>query len=468
MWGSIDPGPKASRRTENRLDRLAQGSIGEGMDTSDRQLTDIIRDRRGRLTVIGQGYVGFPLAIAFASAGFTVTGVDTDPDRVAALNLGRPPTPDVQVATLEALLADGRYTATSDFSVLEQSDVVIICVPTPLRKSREPDISFVVAAGEAVAARFRPGQLVVLESTSYPGTTEEILLPMFEQKNARAGIDLFLAFSPERIDPGNSTFRVGDIPKVVGGITPTCTRLAALLYRQIVPRVVTVSSARVAELAKLYENIFRNVNIALANEFAVMCRRLGVDTREVIEAAATKPFGFMRFNPGPGIGGHCIPVDPLYLSWRMRLDGYEPRFIALADEINRGMPAYVVGLVMEALNDAGCALKGARILVLGVAYKRGVGDTRESPAHDVIVALRARGAVVAYADPHVPAFRSGDIDLKAVAPSEELLREADCVLILTDHPEFDYQAAVRHARLIVDTRQAISPSMEGGARVVSL
>jgi UDP-N-acetyl-D-glucosamine dehydrogenase len=438
------------------------------MNPSDQRLSETLLNRRGRLTVIGQGYVGFPLAIAFSAAGFTVTGVDTDPDRVAALNLGRPSTPDVPAADLEMLLGTGRYTATCDVSVVAQSDVVIICVPTPLRKSKEPDISFVVAAGEAVAAHFRPGQLVVLESTSYPGTTEEILLPMFEQKGARVGQDLFLAFSPERIDPGNATFRVGDIPKVVGGITATCTRLATLLYRQIVPRVVPVSSAKVAELAKLYENIFRNVNIALANEFAVMCHRLGVDTREVIEAAATKPFGFMRFNPGPGIGGHCIPVDPLYLSWRMRLDGYEPRFIALADEINRGMPAYVVGLVMEALNDVGSALKGARILLLGVAYKRGVGDTRESPAHDVIVALRARGAVVSYADPHVPLFHSGDIDLKAVTLSDELLREADCVLILTDHPEFDYQAAVRHARLIVDTRQAISPSMEGVARIIRL
>jgi UDP-N-acetyl-D-glucosamine dehydrogenase len=438
------------------------------MNPSDQRLSEALLNRRGRLTVIGQGYVGFPLAIAFAGAGFIVTGVDTDPDRVAALNLGRSSTPDVPAEDLEMFLGNGRYTATCDFSAVAQSDVVIICVPTPLRKSKEPDISFVVAAGEAVAAHFTPGQLVVLESTSYPGTTEEILLPMFEQKGARVGKDLFLAFSPERIDPGNATFRVGDIPKVVGGITATCTRLATLLYRQIVPRVVPVSSAKVAELAKLYENIFRNVNIALANEFAVMCRRLGVDTREVIEAAATKPFGFMRFNPGPGIGGHCIPVDPLYLSWRMRLDGYEPRFIALADEINRGMPAYVVGLVMEALNDVGSALRDARILLLGVAYKRGVGDTRESPAHDVIVALRARGAVVSYADPHVPLFHSGDIDLKAVTLSDELLREADCVLILTDHPEFDYQAAVRHARLIVDTRQAIAPSMEGVARVIRL
>jgi len=435
---------------------------------SDRELVNNIRNRAGLLTVIGQGYVGFPLAVEFARVGFTVTGLDTDPERVAELRLGRPSSPDVSEEDLKALLGAGRYAATSDFSVLERSDVVIICVPTPLRKSKEPDISFVVAAADEVAARFRPGQLVVLESTTYPGTTEELLLPMFEKRGARAGVDLFLAFSPERLDPGNPAFRVGDIPKVVGGITPDCTRLAALLYRQIVPRVIEVSSAKVAELAKLYENVFRNVNIALANEFAVMCRRLGVDSGEVIDAAATKPFGFMRFNPGPGIGGHCIPVDPLYLSWRMRHYGYEPRFIALADEINRGMPAYVVSLVMEALNDHGRALNGARILILGVAYKRGVGDTRESPAHDVIAALRSRGAVVAYADPHVPALRSGEIDLKAVAPTEAALRAADCVVVLTDHPEFDYEAVVRHARLIVDTRQAIPLGAAGGARVVRL
>src|SRR2546428_1637152 len=383
------------------------------------ELTERIRQRAARIAVIGQGYVGLPLAIEFARAGFTVAGLDTDLDRVGVLNAGRSYTPDVSSADLATVLEAGRYEATADGAVLEHSDVVIICVPTPLRKSKDPDISFVVAAAEQVAAGFRPGQLVVLESTSYPGTTEELLLPMFEARVARVGVNFFLAFSPERIDPANTAFKVRDIAKIVGGITPDCTRLAALLYRQIVPRVIEVSSAKVAELAKLYENVFRNVNIALANEFAVMCRRLGVNSREVIDAAATKPFGFMRFNPGPGIGGHCIPVDPLYLSWRMRHDGYEPRFIALADEINRGMPAYVVSLVMEALNDHGRALNGARILILGVAYKRGVGDTRESPAHDVIAALRTRGAVVAYADPHVPALRSGEIDLKAGAPTQE-------------------------------------------------
>jgi UDP-N-acetyl-D-glucosamine dehydrogenase len=432
-------------------------------------LAACIRNRAALITVIGQGYVGLPLALEFARCGFTVAGLDTDPDRVAALNLGQPHTPDVAADDLQALLRAGRYVATSDFSVLERSDVVIICVPTPLRKSKEPDISFVVAAAEEVAAQFRPGRLVILESTTYPGTTEELLLPMFEKRGARAGVDLFLAFSPERIDPGNPTFRVRDIPKVVGGVTPECTRVAALLYRQIIPSVIEVAGAKVAELAKLYENVFRNVNIALANEFALMCRRLGVNSRDVIAAAATKPFGFMPFYPGPGIGGHCIPVDPLYLSWRMRADGYEPRFIALADEINRQMPAYVVDLVMEALNDVGRALKGARILILGVAYKRGIGDTRESPAYDVIAALRRRGAAIAYADPHVPTFRVGETELKAVEPTEETLRDADCVVVLTDHPEFDYETLVRQAHLIVDTRQAIPPTAPSSTtRVVRL
>jgi UDP-N-acetyl-D-glucosamine dehydrogenase len=431
-------------------------------------LAESIRTHKALITVIGQGYVGLPLAVEFARSGFAVTGLDTDPERVTALRLGQPHSPDVEPEDLTALLREGRYAATSDFSILERSDVVIICVPTPLRKSKEPDISFVLAAAEEVSTRFKPGQLVVLESTTYPGTTEELLLPMFQARGARAGIDLFLAFSPERIDPGNTTFRVRDIPKVVGGVTPECTRLAALLYRQIVPSVREVASPKVAELAKLYENIFRNVNIALANEFALMCRRLGVNSHDVIAAAATKPFGFMPFYPGPGIGGHCIPVDPLYLSWRMRADGYEPRFIALADEINRGMPGYVVDLVTDALNDEGRAVKGARILVLGVAYKRGVGDTRESPVYEVITTLHRRGATVAYADPHVPTFRVGDIELKAVELTKEALREADCVVVLTDHPEFDYDSVVRQAHLIVDTRQAIPPTADSGTRVVRL
>jgi len=417
-------------------------------------LNQRIETRTARLAIVGQGYVGLPVAVEFAATGFSVTGLDTDPDRVAALSFGRSCSPDVTNTDLMALLREGRYQATTDFGVLERSDVVIICVPTPLRKSKDPDIACVVAAGEAVAARFRPGQLVVLESTTYPGTTDELLLPMFRARRARIGEDLFLAFSPERIDPGNSIFKVRDIPKVVGGVTPACTRLAAALYSTVVPRVHEVSSPKVAELAKLYENVFRNVNIALANEFALMCQRLEVSTKEVIDAAATKPFGFMPFYPGPGIGGHCIPVDPLYLSWKMRLSGYEARFIALADDINRAMPRHVVTVVIEVLNDTGRPLKGARILVLGVAYKRGVGDTRESPAHEIISSLLRRGADVAYADPHVPTFQIEGTELKAVDLTDEIVRQADCTLILTDHREFDFRRIVELAPLVVDTRNA--------------
>ena len=418
------------------------------------RLTASIGDRTARIAIIGQGYVGLPLAVEFARTGFSVIGVDTDLDRVGALQAGQSYTPDLESEDLIALLRQGRYTATADFSVLERTDVVIICVPTPLRKSKDPDISFVIAAGSEVAARFHPGQLVVLESTTYPETTEELLLPIFRAKGAQVGEDFFLAFSPERIDPANPTYRVKDIPKVVGGVTPACTRLAAALYGQIVPRVYEVSSPKVAELAKLYENVFRNVNIALANEFALMCRRLGVSTKEVIDAAATKPFGFMPFYPGPGIGGHCIPVDPLYLSWKLRLDGYESRFIALADEINRGMPSYVVEVTAEALNGQRRCLNGAKILALGVAYKRGVGDIRESPALEILKRLRERGADVSYADPRVPSVVLDGSLLKAIEPTPEAVAGADCVLILTDHPEFNYRQIVELAPLVIDTRNA--------------
>src|SRR5262245_41048317 len=439
-----------------------------GNESREMTLSRRISARTARLTIIGQGYVGLPLAVEFAKAGFSVVGFDTDPDRVAALGTGRSHVPDVRSEELQALLRAGRYRATAEPAVLAESDAVIICVPTPLRKSKDPDISYVVGASREVATRFRPGQLVILESTTYPGTTEELLLPLFEEQGARVGEDLFLAFSPERIDPGNPTFRVKDIPKVVGGLTPACTRLAAALYQEIVPRVHVVSTPKVAELAKLYENVFRNVNIALANEFSLMCRHLGVSTREVIDAAATKPFGFMPFYPGPGIGGHCIPVDPLYLSWKMRLTGYEARFISLADDINRAMPAHVLSLVSDALNEAGHALKGARILVLGVAYKRGIGDTRESPAYEIIASLRRKGAHVSYADPHVPTFTVEGVELKAVEPTDEELRVADCVLIVADHPEFDYSAVAREGRLIVDTRNSVPDGTPTSGRVIKL
>jgi len=431
-------------------------------------LTERIRNRSAHISVIGQGYVGLPLAVEFARAGFTVSGLDTDLDRVGALNAGQSYSPDVASEDVTKLLAAGRYEATSDFSVLERSDVVIICVPTPLRKSKDPDISFVVVAAEEAAGRFRPDQLVVLESTTYPGTTEELLLPLFEARGAKVGDNFFLAFSPERIDPGNTTFNVRSIPKVVGGVTPECTTIAACLYRQIIDNVSEVSSPKVAELAKLYENVFRNVNIALANEFALMCRRLGVNTREVIDAAATKPFGFLPFYPGPGIGGHCIAIDPFYLSWKMRLNGYEARFIHLADEINASMPTYVVELVIDALNRRQRCLNGARILVLGVAYKRGVGDTRESPALEIIAKLRHKGAKVAYADPHVPSVVADGTVLKAVEFTDQDLAEADCVLILTDHPQFDYQHIIDVAPLVVDTRNATRGMSASPDRLVAI
>ena len=427
-----------------------------------------IRDHSAHIAIIGQGYVGLPLATAFARVGFTVFGIDNDPDRVSTLNLGRSCTPDLTDEDLKSLIQAGTYEATTDFSVLQKSDVVIICVPTPLRKSKDPDISYVVSAGTEVAARFHPGQLVVLESTTYPETTEELLLPMFEPKGAKVGEDLFLAFSPERIDPGNPTFRVGDIPKIVGGVTAECTRLTAALYRQIVPRVREVSSPKVAELAKLYENVFRNVNIALANEFAQMCRRLNVNSKEVIDAAATKPFGFMPFYPGPGIGGHCIPIDPLYLSWKLRLDGYESRFIALADDINRSMPHVVVEMVTQALNEQRRSVNGAHIIALGVAYKRGVGDLRESPALEVMELLRKRGAEVSYADPHVSSINFEGHLLKAIEPTDAALSAADCVVILTDHPEFDYQRTLDKSRLVIDTRNATFGLPAPVGRVVRL
>jgi UDP-N-acetyl-D-glucosamine dehydrogenase len=427
-----------------------------------------ITSHTAKLTIIGQGYVGLPLAVEFAKAGFSVTGFDVDPDRIAALATGRSHVPDVRSEDLQEVLRNGRYQATCEPAVLAESDAVLICVPTPLGKSKDPDISYVVAASHEVATRFHAGQLIILESTTYPGTTEELLLPMFEKGGARVGEDLFLAFSPERIDPGNPSFKVRDIPKVVGGLTPACTRMAAALYREIVPRVHEVSTPTVAELAKLYENVFRNVNIALANEFALMCRHLGVSTREVIDAAATKPFGFMPFYPGPGIGGHCIPVDPLYLSWKMRLSGYEARFISLADDINRAMPGHVLTMVGEALNDEGRAFKGARVLVLGVAYKRGIGDTRESPAYEIITTLRRKGCQVSYADPHVPALTVDGVKLKAVEPTDEELRAADCILILADHPEFDYQAVAREGRLVVDTRGSVPEISGRRARIVKL
>ena len=433
-----------------------------------KSLTERIEKRTARITVIGQGYVGLPLAVEFARAGFKVTGLDTSHEKVEALNRGSSPIDDVPSGELQSMHDAGRYTATADFATLSGADVAIICVPTPLRKSKDPDISYVMAASAEVGRRLHPGQLVVLESTTYPGTTEEILLPMFSGNGGEAGKDFFLAFSPERIDPANPKFKVRDIPKVVGGVTPQCSRLAALLYGQIVPKVLEVSSPRVAEMAKLYENVFRNVNIALANELALMCHRLGVNTREVIDAAATKPFGFMPFHPGPGVGGHCIGIDSAYLAWKMRLNGYDARFIHLAEEINQSMPGRVVQMLTDALNQRQRSINGAKILALGVAYKRGVADIRESPALEVIDQLRQKGADVSYADPHVPTVAFNGTQLTSVTADDARIKASDCVLILTDHSEFDYQHIANAASLVVDTRNATWGIRNPSAEVIRL
>jgi UDP-N-acetyl-D-glucosamine dehydrogenase len=413
-----------------------------------------IKDHSALVTVIGQGYVGLPLAVAFAHEGFRVTGLDIDVARIRGLGQFDARSPDVADQDLELLSNAGRYHPTTDFSSLGTSDVILICVPTPLRKSKDPDISYILATAERLVESLRPGQLIILESTTYPGTTEELLLPLFEERGLKAGTDFFLAFSPERIDPGNKMFLVKDIPKVTGGITPQCTKLAAELYRQIVGKVIEVSSPTVAELAKLYENVFRSVNIALANEFSLMCRQLGVSSREVIDAAASKPFGFMPFYPGPGIGGHCIPIDPAYLAWKMRLSNYEARFIPLAEEINQSMPGHVVRLISDALNQRKRCLNGAKILAVGVAYKRDVGDTRESPALQVLSNLISKGAEIAYADPYVPSIKINGLEFHSQELAPASLKAADCILILTDHHDFDYQEIIDSGTLVVDTRDA--------------
>jgi UDP-N-acetyl-D-glucosamine dehydrogenase len=416
--------------------------------------------------VVGLGYVGLPLAVAFAESGATVIGVDLDAERVARISAGQTFIEDVSPTAVGAMVRAGRLTASDDYAPLARADAIVICVPTPLRKSKEPDVRHVVGAADALAAIARRGQLIILESTTYPGTTEQVLAPRLEACGLTPGRDVFLAFSPERIDPGNRQHTLRTIPKVVGGLTPTCTALARALYGRITPQVVAVSSPAAAEMVKLLENTFRSVNIALANEFAIMCRRLGLSVWEIIGAAATKPFGFMPFFPGPGLGGHCLPSDPHYLSWRVRLEGYEPRFIAFADEINTHMPVYVVQMVVDALNDRGRAVRDARILVLGVAYKPNVADTRDSPALEIIDALLAKGAHVAYHDPHVPTVTVRGVKLDSVHwPTE--LGAWDIVLVLTPHGIYDWPAIVRGAKLVIDIRNATA-AIAPAANVIRL
>jgi UDP-N-acetyl-D-glucosamine dehydrogenase len=423
-------------------------------------LLDRIRNKQARVGVIGLGYVGLPLAVEFAKAGLDVTGFDVDQSKVDAINKGISYIPDVEQHELERCVKAGKLRATTDMKKLADMDAIDICVPTPLRKTKDPDLSYIVLAVDAVAAVPHRGKLVILESTTYPGTTDEVVQPKLEAGGMRADVDFFLAFSPERVDPGNPQFKTANIPKIVGGTGPKSTELAAALYGQIVSQVVPVSSTRVAEMVKLLENTFRAVNIGLVNEIALMAHNLNIDVWEVIDAAKTKPFGFMPFYPGPGLGGHCIPVDPFYLSWKARQTGFECRFIELAGHVNAAMPAYVVERVADALNTVKKALNGSRIHLFGVAYKKDVSDMRESPALDVLELLVKRGAVVSYSDPWVPTLQHGSHTFTAVAPDAALKGKPDCVVICTDHSAFDYDQLVKGAALIVDSRNALKGRTE--------
>ena len=418
-------------------------------------LIDTIRRREARCGIIGLGYVGLPLALEFARAGLHTVGIDVDPAKVDAINAGRSYITDVSDAEIKEQVDAGRFRATTDFAVIAELDTINICVPTPLRKTKDPDLTYIVAAVNEIRRYLRRGQLVILESTTYPGTTEEVVQPTLESGGLAVGRDFWLAFSPERIDPGNARFNTRNIPKVVGGVTPHCTAVATALYEQSVETVVPVSSPRVAEMVKLLENTFRSVNIGLVNEVALMCHALGLNVWEVIEAAKTKPFGFMAFYPGPGLGGHCIPIDPFYLSWKAKMNGFEPRFIELAGHINEGMPRFVVEKVTDALNRHRKSVRGARIHVLGVAYKAGVNDVRESPALSVMRILAEKGAELSYSDPYVPAIREDGFELDASPLENGSLGNIDCVVVLTDHREFDYGRVVKTAPLVVDTRNAL-------------
>jgi UDP-N-acetyl-D-glucosamine dehydrogenase len=426
------------------------------------KIVELIADKGAHIGVIGLGYVGLPLLVEFARNGFNSTGFEIDKSKTSEINEGRSYIGDVSSVVIKGLVEEKRLRATTDFEHLKDCDAIIICVPTPLRKTKEPDISYILAAAEEIKKNLRRGQLIILESTTYPGTTDEVLLPMLEETGHELDRDFLLAFSPERVDPGNPQFQTHNIPKVVGGCSNDSTEAAAYLYQQIVNKVHAVSSARVAETAKLLENTFRAVNIGMANEMARLCYTLGIDTWEVIGAAATKPFGFMPFYPGPGIGGHCIPLDPHYLSWKARQQGFDSRFIGLAEEVNSRMPEHVVQLVSDGLNDDRKAMRGSRILLLGVAYKRDINDVRESPALAIIDLLRRKGAAVRYHDPFVSEVRfddahtqSGGEPLQSVPLTDEELRAADCVIIVTDHSEVDYKRVAELSRLIVDTRNAL-------------
>ncbi|HUE81889.1 MAG TPA: nucleotide sugar dehydrogenase [Pyrinomonadaceae bacterium] len=441
------------------------------------QIVSLVTEKRAHVGVIGLGYVGLPLLVEFARSGFNATGFEVDAQKAGRINSGASYIGDVDSKLIKELVDRERLRATTDFDHLKECDAIIICVPTPLRKTKEPDVSYILAAAEEITKRLRRGQVIILESTTYPGTTDEVLLPMLEQTGLKLDQDFLLAFSPERVDPGNPQFQTHNIPKVVGGVTEDSTDVAAQLYSQIVNDVHAVSSARVAEAAKLLENTFRAVNIGMANEMARLCYALNIDTWEVIRAAATKPFGFMPFYPGPGIGGHCIPLDPHYLSWKARQHGFDSRFIGLAEEVNSRMPEHVVQLVADGLNDERKAMNGARILLLGVAYKRDIDDVRESPALSIIDRLRAKGAEVSYHDPFVKELRFDDTHIQgsseplhSVPLTDEELRAADSIVIVTDHSGIDYQRICQLASLVVDTRNALNGDLrrDSCARIIRL
>ena len=410
-----------------------------------------IQNKEASVGIVGLGYVGLPLAVEFARAGFHVTGIDVDARRVEEINEGRSYIQDVAGDDVARLVQTGRLRATTDFGLVRNLDTINICVPTPLRKTRDPDMSYIVSACEQIAPYMHHGMLVILESTTYPGTTDELVRPILQRMNLQAGKDFYLCFSPERVDPGNEQFQTRNIPKVVGGTTPACTEAGSLFYRQALESVIPVSSTQVAEMVKLLENTFRMINIAMVNELAIMCSRLGIDVWEVIDAAATKPFGFMPFYPGPGLGGHCIPIDPFYLSWKSKQAGFEPRFIELAGTVNAQMPHFVVDKIQAALNEHRKPVNGSRIHVLGVAYKRDIDDVRESPALDVMHLLRQRGALLSYQDPFVPEI---DFEGHRMHSTDEV-DSADCVVITTDHKSFNYTDIIQRAHLIVDTRNAL-------------
>jgi UDP-N-acetyl-D-glucosamine dehydrogenase len=418
------------------------------------KLEQRITRKTARVGVLGLGYVGLPLAVEFARAGFDVVGIDVQQGKVDQFNSGRSYIKDVSDSVFRPLIESGKLRATADFSVIRELDTIDICVPTPLRKTKDPDMSFVISATEAIAQHVHPGLLVMLESTTYPGTTDELLLPKLQASGLKVGEDFFLCFSPERVDPGNPKFQTSNIPKVVGGMTPACTKIGALFYKQALETVVPVSSTRVAEMVKLLENTFRMINIGLVNELALMCDRMNIDVWEVIDAAATKPFGFMPFYPGPGLGGHCIPIDPFYLSWKSKEAGIEARFIELAGYINGRMPEFVVEKIQHVLNEATKPVRGSHIHVLGTAYKRDIDDVRESPALDVILLLQRLGARVTFSDPFVRSIQINGANLEAeeVFPAAA---NADCVVIITDHTKVDYASVVKRAKLILDTRNAL-------------